>query len=65
MALFKLFNMNKFKERDNHFFEIAILGAGQHNKSAIKMLLIHSFKWNDDRDIPDNLMDLRAVVECF
>lgn len=39
-----------------------ILGPGQRGQTGAKVLLLHYRKWLEDKDVPDNLVDFRALV---
>uniref|UniRef100_A0AC34RD23 Tyrosine specific protein phosphatases domain-containing protein n=1 Tax=Panagrolaimus sp. JU765 TaxID=591449 RepID=A0AC34RD23_9BILA len=51
-------------DRDHDTYEILIWGPGQKKKDpGVKTNMIQFRKWTDDRYIPDNLLEFRAIVK--
>ncbi|VDK43254.1 unnamed protein product [Anisakis simplex] len=51
------------QDKDTDTCDIRLIGPGQRSNTALKIPLIHYKKWVDDNNIPDNLLEFRALVK--
>ncbi|KAI1729580.1 protein-tyrosine phosphatase domain-containing protein [Ditylenchus destructor] len=54
---------SKDQERDHDFYSFTLLGSGQRSKNAFQVHMLQNRKWIEDKDVPDNLLDFRAVMQ--